>query len=339
MNALILVGGQGLRLRPWTLKEPKPVLPLANRPFIETLFARLARAGVRRAVLSAHHQSAVLRRRVAQSRRFGLKVEVVREPRPLGTGGAIRYAWPDPKKPCLVMNGDVLCDLDLAPFLKDHDRRGPVASLWTFRVPDPRAFGVIESTSKGRITRFVEKPRKGQSSSRSINAGLYAMRPEVLDWIPAGRPVSIEREVFPLMVKAGLFLGAWSKKGKSYWRDIGTPENYLQAHLDILAGRVKLRSPAGKRLWGPIRNEVLAGARSRVHPLARVEKSSLGRDCRIAAGARLRSCVLMDGCRVGENAVIEGAILGPGCVLGEGARVGKGARLAAGARMAAGGKA
>ncbi|HXC65439.1 MAG TPA: nucleotidyltransferase family protein, partial [bacterium] len=202
-QAVILAGGFGTRLRPLTTKTPKPLLGLGGRPFLETLFLRLSQAGVRHAVLSAHHQSQVLRAALPKLRRFGLKVTLIRESKPLGTGGAIRFAWPDPAQPCLVLNGDILTDLDLGPLAKAHLASGADATLWSLVVEDTSAFGVIERDRKGRVTRFVEKPKPGQSRSRDVNAGLYALSASVRAAIPAGRAVSVEREVFPGLLASG----------------------------------------------------------------------------------------------------------------------------------------
>lgn len=334
-DAVILVGGFGTRLRPLTAKAPKPLLPLGGRPFLETLFARLGQAGVRRAVLSAHHQAAVLRRALPGLRRFGLKVELRREAEPLGTGGAIRYAWPDPSKPCLVLNGDILSDLDLRGLLAAHRRAGAHATLWAIPVEDTSPFGVLECGPGGRVRRFVEKPRPGESASRLINAGLYALEPVVRGLIPAGRAVSVERETFPTLLLRGLEVRAFVSARPVYWNDIGTPASYLQAHLDLLNRRLWGGRGLALRLWGRVdRRGNLLGSGCRVAPGALLSQSVLGPGCRVDAGARVEASVLLKGARVGAQARLQRVLLGPGvqvgarCELKPGAVLGPGSRLA-----------
>ncbi len=324
MDAIILAGGFGTRLRPLTLHSPKPLVPLANQPFLATLTRRLARAGVRRANLAAFHQCAEIRRALARLPRFGVRLSVVREPAPLGTGGAIRHAWPDPHSPCLVLNGDILSDFDLADLARFHRARRADASLWTRPVEDPSAFGVLEFGRDRRVRRFVEKPRPGESDSRFINAGVYVLSPSVHARIPEGRAVSVEREVFPGLVAAGLNVSAFVSAGPDYWRDLGTPQQYLLANLDALKGRLP-------SLAAPPERGYLAGAGSRLDRGCRIESSVLGPRCRVGAKALVSGSVLWEGCRVGEGARLEGALLGRGVEVGAWAQVGPGAVLGDGA--------
>jgi mannose-1-phosphate guanylyltransferase len=334
-DAIILAGGFGTRLRPLTAETPKPLLPLGGRPFLESLFARLAQAGVKRAVLSVQHQADVLRRAVPKLRRFGVTVQLRREPRPLGTGGAIRFAWPDPTKPCLVLNGDILSDLDLRPLIRAHARGGALATLWAIPVEDTSAFGVLECGSGGRLRRFVEKPRPGESSSRLINAGLYALQPAVLGAIPGGRAVSVEREAFPALLQAGEDLRAYEAPAPVYWNDIGTPASYLQAHLDLLNHRLWHGRGLALKLWGhPDRRGNLLGPGARVEAGALVSQSVLGAGVKVGAGARIEASVLLEKVSVGPQARLQRAIVGPGvrvgarCDLRPGAVLGGGSRLA-----------
>jgi mannose-1-phosphate guanylyltransferase len=334
-DAVILAGGFGTRLRPLTQGTPKPLLPLGGRPFLETLFARLAQAGVKRAVLSAQHQAAALKLALPRLRRFGLRVELRREPRPLGTGGGIRYAWPDPAKPCLVLNGDVLSDLDIRPMLAAHRRSRAVATLWAIPVEETSAFGVLEAGSQGRLRRFVEKPRPGESSSRLINAGLYALQPEVRDAIAAGQAMSVEREVFPGLLSRGLDLRVYTAPRPVYWNDIGTPASYLQAHLDLLNQRLWGGRGLARRLWGKQdRRGNLVGPGCRLAPDALVSQSVLGRGCRVAAGARIEASVLLDGVLIGARARLQRALVGPGVRIGERSELKPGVVLGAGSRLA-----
>ena len=339
-DAIILAGGFGTRLRPLTTRTPKALLPVGGRPFLETLFARLAQAGVKRVVLSVHHQAGLLGKALPGLRRFSLDVRLRREPRPLGTGGAIRYAWPDPSKACLVLNGDVLSDFDVRELQREHRLNKAAATLWAITVDDTRAFGVLETDRRGGVTRFVEKPLPGQSASRLINAGLYALEPSVLKLIAAGRPVSVEREVFPGLLAEGLRVGVCAPPGPVYWNDIGTPEAYLRANLDVVQGRLWRGRAMARRLWGrPDRHKNLIAASARVASGAQVRLSVLGPDCRVETGARVEGSVLMKACRVGTQAGLQGALLservqvGARCMLKPGTALGAGSRLAEDSRL------
>jgi mannose-1-phosphate guanylyltransferase len=339
-DAVILAGGFGTRLRPLTTRTPKPLLSVGGRPFLESLFARLAQAGVRRAVLSVHHNAALLRRALPGLRLHGLRVSLCREPAPLGTGGAIRYAWPDPAKACLVLNGDVLSDFDMRRLQESHGRGKALATLWTIPVKDTRAFGVVETDRGGRVTRFVEKPKPGESPSRMINAGMYALEPAVRARIAAGRSVSVEREVFPLLLEQGLALRTCASAASVYWNDIGTPASFLRASQDLLRGRLWKGRGLALRIWGrPDRAGNLLAPSARVAAGADLDHCVVDAGCRVAAGAVLRGSVLLRGSRVGAESVLDGALLAegavvgarcsvrPGCVLGPGTRLSDDTRI------------
>lgn len=334
-DAVILAGGIGSRLRPLTSRTPKPLLSVGGRPFMETLFARLAQAGVKRAVLSVHHHAGELRRALPGLRRHTLKLVLRREPAPLGTGGAIRYAWPDPAKPCLVLNGDVLSDFDIGLLQASHARGKALATLWVIPVKDTRAFGVVETDRRGRVTRFVEKPAPGESSSPLVNAGLYALEPGVLASIEAGRSVSVEREIFPLLLKRGLELRTCASPATVYWNDIGTPASFLRANQDLLRGGLWKGRGLALKLWGrPDGRGNLLAPSAAVSGGAQLDFCVLGPDCKVEGDARLSNCVLMKGAQVGAGSVLEGAILAEGvrvgarCELRPGSVLGPGTRLA-----------
>lgn len=316
MDAIILAGGYGTRLRPLTWNRPKPLVPVANQPFLQTLLFRLSKAGVKRVVVSAFHQAGEIRSALAALPHFGLKVSVMAEKAPLGTGGAIRYAWPKDAEACLILNGDVLSDFEFAGLSKFHGLRQAEASLWVKPMPDVSAFGVIESDAAGKVTRFVEKPKPGESTSLYINAGVYLFTPAVLELIPEGRPVSVEREVFPGLLAGGRRVYAYKGSPGAYWRDIGTPLNYLQANLDALENR---------------RLRFLKGPGCRVARGARLEHSVVGKACRVEKNAVVSGSVLWDGCVVGEGAEVTGALLASGVTVGACARISPGVVLGDGA--------
>lgn len=336
MDAIILAGGFGTRLAPLTERTPKPLLPVGNRPFLETLFYRLRAAGTRRVHLSVFHQAGVLRRALPKLRRFGLSVKVVQEPQALGTGGAIAYAWPDKTKPCLVLNGDILSDYNMRELLATHALYAPAATLWAIQVPDTRAFGVIEQAAGGKVRRFVEKPAPGQARGRWVNAGLYALSPAVLSAIPRGRPVSVEREVFPGLLSAGLELRVARSKPGVYWNDIGTPQRYAAAQRDILSGQLFKGGAQAKALWGRVVKGKLVHASARVSKSALIKDSVIGPLVHVGAGARIEGSVLLKGATVAAGAQLRGVILAQGAAVGAEARVGEGVVLGPGQGIAAG---
>jgi mannose-1-phosphate guanylyltransferase len=315
-DAIILAGGFGTRLEPLTLERPKALLPVNQRPFLESQFRRLSQAGVKRVVLSVFHQAAKISKALPKLKKFGLKVSLCRERQPLGTGGAIRFAWPKAAQSCLVLNGDVLSDAPIGPLLRAHERQAALATLWLIHVKDTRAFGVVELEGSGRIRRFVEKPKPGQSRSHLVNAGLYAMDRAVWSHIPSGRAVSVEREIVPALLAGGAPVYGFKDKTPPYWNDIGTPAAYLRANLDAASGRVKIRG-----LWAP---------KGRGKAL-----NVIGPHALVGRTARMRGCLLMEGAKVGEGAWLKDCILGPGAEVEAGMRLRPGTVLGAGSKLGA----
>jgi mannose-1-phosphate guanylyltransferase len=281
-----------------------------------------------------------LQRVMGDGARFGVRLRYAVEREPLGTAGGVRNAADLVAGRLVVLNGDVLTDLDLGAMLRRHAERGAAATIALTPVPDPTAYGLVELGPHGRVRRFVEKPPPDQVTTDTINAGVYVLERGLLARIPAGRPVSIEREFFPGLLADGLPCYGWVTE--AYWLDIGSPAKYLQGQLDLLAGRV--RSPVAAVAPGQPRlgADVALAAGARVVPPAVV-----GAGCRLAAGARVGpAAVLGPGCTVGADAVVESAVLWEmvevgaaarvaGCVVGARARLAPGARVPAGAVVAA----
>ncbi len=282
MIAVVLVGGEGTRLRPLTYATPKPMLPIANRPFLEHQIAHLRAHGIDRVVLACGYRPDAIRDH------FGDELEYVVEPEPLGTGGAIAHAARELSETFVVANGDVLTDLDLSALVRFHRDREARMSLALHPVEDPSRYGVVVTAADGAVTAFVEKPAPGTAPAVTINAGTYVVEPGVLDLIPAGRPVSVEYEVFPLLVGAGLH----AQSSDGYWRDIGTPESYLAANLE--------RMPAGG----------LVDPSAQVDPAADVTGSVVGPGCRVEAGARVSGSVLLQGAVVTAGRTVENRVMG-----------------------------
>src|SRR3954454_20464013 len=235
VQAVILVGGEGTRLRPLTATVPKPVLPLVDRPFLVYMLEWLRRHGVADVVMSCGFLATSVRNVLGDGSHLGLRLRFVEEPEPRGTAGALKYAEDLLDERFLMLNGDVLTDIDLTAQLEQHDRTGAVGTLALVPVEDPTAYGLVRLTEESAVREFVEKPSADQIDTNLISAGAYVLERSVLDLIPADRNVSIEREVWPRLVGDGLYGFA----AKAYWLDIGTPERYLQGTFDILEGHVK----------------------------------------------------------------------------------------------------
>lgn len=325
MQALILVGGEGTRLRPLTLTLPKPVVPLVDRPFIRYMIDWLARHGVDDVVMACGFLAAGVRDVLGEGGDGGPRLRYVEEPEARGTAGAIKFAERFLDERFLALNGDVLTDLDLTALLQRHSEREARATLALYPVEDPSAYGLVRRTDDGEIVEFLEKPDPAEIDTDEISAGAYVLERDVLDLVPEGREVSIEREVFPRLVGNGLY----SRRLEGYWMDIGTPERYLEASWHILEGEVE--TEVAKRLN---HNRRLVADGASVEGGAELSESVVVEDrATIAAGARIGGrAVIGPGCAIGPGAVVEGSVLHRGCRLGDGARV-VGAILAAGVRV------
>jgi len=320
VQALVLAGGEGTRLRPLTLTTPKPVLPLAGRPFLSFMLDWAHGHGVDEVILSCGFMSEDVKR-VLGDIYDGMRLRYVMEREPLGTAGPVRLAYDEGllDERLLVLNGDVLTDMDLSAQLEEHERRDARVTLALYPVDDTASYGVVPTAGDGRVEAFLEKS-EGDVPTNRINAGAYVVEREVVEMIPAGRMVSFEREIFPALVGNGL--QGYAAEG--YWIDIGTPERYLEATWDLLAGRVSSQLPARDET-GSLVYEGCLVAGAHVGP-----QSVLGRHCSVGSDSRIDRSVLHDRVRVGADAEVKES------VLAEGVRVGKRARIAAGAMIGAG---
>ena len=281
MQALILAGGEGTRLRPLTMTVPKPVVPLANRPFITYMFDWLDHHGFDDIVMSCGFLAEGVREVLGTGRLNGVTVQYVDEPEPLGTAGAVKLAEPVLGERFAVLNGDVLTDLDISKLRTFHEQHGATATLGLYPVEDPSSYGVVVTAEDGRVEEFLEKPAPGTAPTNHVNAGMYMLEHEVLEHIDGGRKVSFEREVFPSLVGAGLH--ALPLEG--YWMDIGTPQRYLQATRDILRGTVVTQVSPSSAVDGAT-PPVLVGAGCEIAPDAQVGPDvTLGDEVRVGAGA------------------------------------------------------
>jgi mannose-1-phosphate guanylyltransferase len=327
MQALVLVGGEGTRLRPLTLTQPKPAIQLVDRPFIRYMVDWLGHHGIDEVVMACGFRAEDLRAALGDSVPGGPSIRYIQEDEPLGTAGPVRLAADMGLlgERFMVLNGDVLTDLDLTALQSQHAETGAVATLGLYPVEDPTSYGLVRRGEDGAVLGFLEKPDPAEIDTDEINAGTYVLEREVIDLIAPARAVSIEREVFPRLVGQGLY----GRRLDGYWMDIGTPERYLQASWDIIEGTVETEL-AGE--GGPfIGSDCSIAADASV-----AARAVVGVGCEVGEAATIAESVLLDGCSVGAAAEVSGSILANGVQVGDGARVGPGAVIGAKARIASG---
>jgi mannose-1-phosphate guanylyltransferase len=321
MQALVLAGGAGTRLQPLTLTTPKPVMPLAGRPFLSFMLDWAHSHGVDEVILSCGFMSDEVKA-VLGDIYDGMRLRHVTEDEPLGTAGPLRLAYDQGllEERLLVLNGDVLTDIDLTAELAQHESTDARATLALYPVDDTSSYGVVPTDEEGRVTEFIEKGG-GEPPTNRINAGAYVLEREVAESIPAGRAVSFELEVFPSLVGNGLY----GYDAAGYWIDIGTPERYLEATWDLLAGRAHSTLPPRDETGSLVyANCLLSGAH--VGP-----QSVLGHHCSVGTDARVERSVLHERVHVGADAAVVESVLADGVRVGERARIGPRAMVGAGA--------
>ncbi|HUA11144.1 MAG TPA: NDP-sugar synthase [Solirubrobacteraceae bacterium] len=352
MQAVILAGGQGTRLRPLTSNVPKPVVTLVDRPFISFMLEWLRGHGITRVVLSCGFLADGVRDVLGDGASLGIEIVYIEEPEPLGTAGAVKLAAPLLDETFLMLNGDVLTDIDITAQLAAHRASGARATLALVPVADPSPYGLVLRDARGAVREFVEKPQHEIPGENLISAGVYVLQREILELVPSERKVSIEHEVWPHLVGNGLFAYA----SESYWLDIGTPERYLQGTFDIIAGDLpgapaqpvagdatvegRVLEPcvigagahvAAGATVGPC---AVIGPRAKIAAGARVESAVVLDDAVVGADSRLRNCVLAPGSTVGERCELDGnAVLGEGAALGADNALAGGARIFPGVRL------
>ena len=339
-EAILLVGGQGTRLRPLTLGTPKPLLPVAGVPVTVHQIERARAAGIERIVLGTSYRSEVFAEQLGDGRALGVEIAYAVEDEPLGTGGAIRNAADHlrcgPDDPVMVLNGDVLSGVDYAALIEAHRLADAIVTLHLVRVSDPSAYGLVPTDATGRVIAFREKPTSAEEMvTDQINAGCYVFRRSAIDAIPADRPVSVERETFPRMLEEGALIQG--VVDDSYWLDLGTPWDFVRGSADLVRGIAP---------WaGHVPAELLVLDGADIASSASVGGgTTVGRGARVGAGARVSGAVLLDGAHVGDGAVVEDSVIGTDAVIGEGtivsssvigdgARIGPGNELRSGARI------
>jgi mannose-1-phosphate guanylyltransferase len=332
MKAIILVGGEGTRLRPLTLDTPKPLMPVANRPFLSHVLANLARHGVQEAILTTGYRAEAFDAFPLEER-HDVKLTVVQEASPLDTAGAVKNVESLIDSTFVVLNGDILTDLDLSALVAFHREHRAAGTLTLTPVQDPSAYGLVPLQPDGRIERFVEKPRADEIVTNLVNAGTYVLEADLLKRIPAGQPYSFERELFPDLLSD--LAPMYGYRSNAYWLDLGTPPKYLHANMDVLEGKAGERPPGRTTPSG-----AWVGEGSRIDPSVRVRGPvAMGESCRVDLAAVIypRTC-LGARCHIGEAATIEGSVLHDdveiepgatveGSILGRGVKVGSRTRI------------
>ena len=328
MDAIVLVGGEGTRLRPLTYDIPKQMLPIVDRSMIEHVVGWLARHGIDRVVLSVGYRPDAFVEAFPEGELCGVRLAYAVEPEPLDTAGAVAFAAESAsvRDTFLVLNGDVLTDFDLGSLLEFHRDRGGAATIGLTPVADPSSFGVVPTDSESRVTAFIEKPAPGAAPTNLINAGCYVLEPSVLELVPTGRRVSIERETFPALAEHGVL---YALSSDAYWIDTGTPEKFVRASLDVLHGLRTAASlpsvPESARgafvdpsalVLGRVGPATFVGRGALIAEGSEIADSVVSEDAVVEAGARISGSVVMAGARIGARAVLESSIVGPGADVG-----------------------
>lgn len=348
MKAVILVGGEGTRLRPLTCNTPKVMVPVLNRPFLEHLMGYLKKHKVIDIVLAVGKSLRQIQDYFGDGRMFGVRLTYSIENSPLGTAGAVKNAEEFLDDSFIVLNGDIFTEFDLSVMMRLHRRNKAVAGLALTPVEDPTVYGVVETDDEGRVKRFIEKPSRDKVTTNMINAGIYILEPEVLGYVAPSTFSMFERDVFPPLLERG---GAvYGYPFRDYWIDMGTPEKYLKLQHDLLQrhlgkdatfdGRVHVHPSA--RIEGPavigadclidgnsiVRGPAVLGAGCHLEEGATTEGVVLWQGCQIGKGAKLRNCVIASRCSIGAESEIP-----DGCILGDDVRITKGVKLSSGTKV------
>lgn len=326
MKAVILVGGEGTRLRPLTCHTTKAMVPILNKPFLEHLLGYLKGHGITDIILAMSYLPQGIQDYFQDGAKMGLSLSYLIEEEPLGTAGAVKNAQGYLDDTFLMLNGDIFTDLDITSMIAFHREKRAAATIALTPVDDPTAYGLIETDAEGRITRFIEKPRPDEVTTNNINAGIYILEPDILARVPPRKQVSIERETFQQILANGEPMYAFSSQ--AYWLDMGTPEKYLRLNHDLLLG--KAITPIDLREFGQsqvdpsasIRAPALIGEGCVIGPGVKVNGPAvLGPECRIEEGAIIDGAVLWHKVSVGRKAILRNCIVASHCQIGEGSEV------------------
>ena len=332
MKGLILAGGKGTRLRPLTLNTPKPIVPVANAPFLLYQIDLMLSAGIHDVILSLSYQPRKIEDLLKDGADYGIGIRYAVEGTPLGTAGAFKNAEDYLDSTTVVFNGDILTAVDLAAVIRKHKEFGAVATLVLTPVDNPSAYGLVETASDGAVRRFIEKPGPDEITCNTINAGVYVLEPSVLSYIPKDEPYSFERGLFPTLLERKERVLSFTLD--KYWIDIGTPKKYLEVHHDILAGKfLSKRVPSSATDRSALPRDVTIDAKSiidadvTIRSGVRIENSVIGRNCKIEEGAQIIDSVIWAGNTLDADSRVEGALVGKGCYVGRSVTLRPGAVL------------
>jgi NDP-sugar pyrophosphorylase family protein len=335
MQALILAGGKGTRLRPLTVYTPKPIVPLGNRPFLLSQIENLKQADITDVTLSLNYQPDKIEQVLDDGAEFGVALRYLTEPHPMGTAGGYKFAADFLKTTTVVLNGDILTDIDLNEVIEFHRTSEAVATIVLTPVENPAAYGLVKCAADGRVEEFLEKPKPEEVENltvKTVNAGIYILEPEILDLIPANENYSFEYDLFPTLLKNKTRFFAFVAND-SYWLDIGTPQRYWQAHQDLLDGKIKRIFAESKNESGDIAHTADVDKKSLIasgcviKPGARIVNSVLDTGVYVEEKAVIENSVIWSHTRINSNAAIIGALIGRGCHIGRFAQIGAGSVL------------
>lgn len=334
MQALILAGGKGTRLRPLTVYTPKPIVPFLNRPFLLFQIEILRRAGVKDITLSLSYQPDKIEHLLGDGAEYGVSLRYVVEPNPLGTGGAYKFAADSIRETTIVLNGDILTDLDVFKVIAFHRQKKAAATIVITAMENVSVYGLVETDAENRVLRFLEKPKAEEFTAlttNKINAGIYVLEPSVLELIRAGENTSFEYNVFPDILSNKMPFRAYVMHG-NYWRDIGTPENYLKAHHEFLDGKIKnfkleKNEPSDIATTAAVDKHSIIGKNCVVKPNAKIINSVIGEGVHIEEKAVVENSVVWSHTRISTAAHITDSIIGRSCHIGRNTIVGRGAVL------------
>ena len=326
MKAIILAGGVGTRLRPLSCTRPKLLFPVLNKPLLDMTLERLAETGIDGVTLAVKYMAEFFIQRYGKSK-HGINISYSIEKKPMSTGGAIKYAEHliGHEEPFLVLNGDIFSTIDYNALIKKHQETNAAATIALYRVEDPSRYGTVKLTDENRITQFVEKASPGKAPSNLINAGVYVLDPEIFDYIPGGRPVSIEREVFPKLAEEGKLFG---HEFKEIWIDIGKPTDYLKANRLLLDAEKEKRLlgkgvnvAEGTHISEPVRFDagVTVGQNSKLGPYM-----IIGRNAVLGRNVNIKDSVVFPNATIEDNASVTGAVIGEAATIGSGATISEG---------------
>lgn len=324
MQALILAGGEGTRLRPLTLNTPKPIVPIVNQPFLLRQIELLKKAGIKEIILSLNYQPFEIEKVLGDGSAFGVKLNYLIEPLPLGTAGAYKFAEKFLNDPTIVLNGDILTDIDLSAVVEHHQKLEAIATIVLTPVENPSAYGLVELGNNSEVLRFLEKPKAEEISQiniNTINAGIYILEPEVLSFIPKDEKYSFEYQLFPdLLNRKENFFGFTAHN--NYWLDIGTHERYLQAHFDLIGGKFKDHLISTNDSFNAaedaeIDDRSIIGKNSQIRSGAKIVNSVIGENVLIEENSSIINSVIWNDVFIGSDSDVSN------CVIGKESRIGK----------------